>query len=238
MVAYTLAAISHLSSKKLNLLQIWNEQYVITPSVQNELTIDVLSVYAKLLNGAQHITYKIKTSYKAPDGRTRNRYEPREISQEDILKIKGTALYRVMELVKKIEPLIWDHIVNVDEGTNINEWTKAPRCWDALRTKLDNAGKEFAVPTELISSESEVETEINEGQQRVIDEAANYDEGVWFSINRWAKETEALTPRETSFMGQFAFMIKRNRPYTYKQARWALDLLEKSKKAGWESWEG
>ena len=237
MVAYTLAAISHLSSKKLNLLQIWNEQYVITPSVQNELTIDILSVYAKLLRGEQHITYKIKTSFKAPDGRIRNRYEPREISQEDILKIKGTALYRVMELVKKIEPLIWNHIVNVDEGTNINEWTKAPRCWDALRTKLDNAGKEFAVPTELISSESEVETEINEGQQRVIDEAANYDEGVWFSINRWAKETEALTPRETSFMGQFAFMIKRNRPYTYKQARWALDLLEKSKKAGWESWE-
>ena len=234
MVAYTLAALSHLSSKKLDLISIWNQQFVITPSVQNELTIDILNVYAKLLCGAEHVAYKVKVPYKTPDGRTRNRYEPRQISQDDILKIKGTVLYKVMEVVKKVEPLIWDHIVNVDEGTNINEWTKAARCWDALKAKLDNEGKTYSIPEELISSASEVETEINEGQQRVIDEAANYDESVWFGINRWAKETEALTPRETSFMGQFAFMIKRKRPYTFKQARWALSLLEKAKNAGWQ----
>ena len=136
--------------------------------------------------------------------------------------------------VKKIEPLIWDHIVNVDEGTNINEWTKASRCWDALKTKLDNEGQKIAIPAELISSVSEVETEINEGQQRTIDDAAAYDRAVWFSINSWAKETGALTPRETSFMGQFGFIIARGRPYTYKQARWALQLLEKAKNAGWQ----
>ena len=234
MVAYTLAALSHLSSKKLDLLKIWNEQYVITPSVQNELTIDILSVYAKLLCGVPHVTYKVKVPYKTSDGKMRNRIEPRTISEADIKTIKDTTLYRVMEMVKKIEPLIWDHIVNVDEGTNINEWTKASRCWDALKTKLDNEGTNFAIPAELISSKSEAENEINEGQQRVMDDAATYDKSVWFSINSWAKETGALTPRETSFMGQFAYIIARGRPYTYKQARWALQLLEKAQSAGWQ----
>jgi len=234
MVAYTLAALSHLSNKKLDLLKIWNEQYVITPSVQNELTIDMMSVYAKLVCGAEHITFKVKVPYRTPEGKLKNRYDLREISKEDIEKIKNTTLYRVMVHVKKIEPLIWDHIVNVDEGTNINEWTKASRCWDALKTKLDNEGQKIAIPAELISSVSEVETEINEGQQRTIDDAAAYDRAVWFSINSWAKETGALTPRETSFMGQFGFIIARGRPYTYKQARWALQLLEKAKNAGWQ----
>lgn len=234
MVAYTLAALSHLSNKKLDLLKIWNEQYVITPSVQNELTIDMMSVYAKLVCGAEHITFKVKVPYRTPEGKLKNRYDLREISKEDIEKIKNTTLYRVMVHVKKIEPLIWDHIVNVDEGTNINEWTKASRCWDALKTKLDNEGQKIAIPSELISSVSEVETEINEGQQRTIDDAAAYDRAVWFSINSWAKETGALTPRETSFMGQFGFIIARGRPYTYKQARWALQLLEKAKNAGWQ----
>lgn len=234
MVAYTLSALSHLSSKKLDLLKIWNEQYVITPSVQNELTIDILNVYAKLLCGAEHITFKVKVPYTTADGKKRNRFEPREISKEDIEKIKATTLYRVMLHVKKIEPLIWNHIVTVDEGTNINEWTKGTRCWDALKTKLDNEGQKVAIPAELISTESEVEAEVNEAQQRTMDDAATYDRAVWFSINSWAKETSALTPRETSFMGQFGYIIARGRPYTYKQARWALQILEKAKEAGWQ----
>ena len=234
MVAYTLAALSHLSNKKLDLLKIWNEQYVITPSVQNELTIDMMSVYAKLVCGAEHITFKVKVPYKTSEGKWKNHYEVRDISKEDIEKIKATTLYRVMEHVKKIEPLIWDHIVTVDEGININEWTKATRCWDALKTKLDNEGQKVAIPAKLISSESEAETEINEGQQRTIDEVASYDKAVWFSINAWAKETNALTPRETSFMGSFGYMIARSRPYTFKQARWALQILEKAQKAGWQ----
>ena len=234
MVAYTLSALSHLSSKKLDLLKIWNEQYVITPSVQNELTIDILSVYAKLLCGAEHITFKVKVPYTTTDGKRRNHYEVREISKEDIEKIKATTLYRVMQHVKKIEKLIWDHIVNVDEGTNINEWTKATRCWDALKTKLDNEGQKVAIPAELIASAGEAEAEVNEAQQRTIDDAATYDRAVWFSINSWAKESSALTPRETSFMGQFGYIIARGRPYTYKQARWALQILEKAKEAGWQ----
>lgn len=233
MVAYTLSALSLLSSKKLDLSSIWSEQFVISPSVLNELTIDISSIYAKLLCGQQHITYKVKESYKTPEGRTRNRYLAREIPQEDIEKIKATKLYKVMESVKKIEPVIWSHIVNVDEGTNINEWTKQTRCWDALKTKFDTVAS-LALPSDVISAVGDKEIEITEGQQAKIDKAAEYDAEIWFSLHQWAKDTNALTPKEIAFIGQFAFMIKRHRPYTYKQARWALSIMEKAETAGWK----
>lgn len=233
MVAYTLSAISFLSGKRIDLISIWNEQHVMSLSVLNKMTIDLYNVYAKLLNGQQHISYKVKESYTTAEGKRRNRYVNVEIPKEELDKLKNTTLYRVMEYVKLIEPLIWSHIVNVDEGTNINEWTKATRCWDALKTKLENQGETYAFPKNTMVLTSDQEPEINAGQQAVIQEAGLYEANIWFGINKWAKENEALTPIEVSFIGNFAYMIKRNRPYTYKQARWALSILEKAKNAGW-----
>lgn len=242
MVAYTLAALSHISNKRLDLSSIWNQQYVLSSSTLNDINmstnnkpnINLMNVYAKLVCGAEHVPYKIKQSFKDESGKIKNHYVPRDIPKEDLQAIKNTTLYHILEFVKRLEPIIWDHIISVDEGQNINEWTKSPGCWDSLKTKLDNLSDEIALPANLLSNESEQEPEINEGQQKVIDEAAQYDASLWFSICNWAKEYASLTPREISFIGQFAFLIKRNRPYTYKQARWALDLLEKAKNAGWE----
>ena len=233
MVAYTLSALGLLSSKKLDLISIWNEQNVMNPAVQNKMTIDLYSVYAKLINGQQHISYKVKEQYTTTEGRKRNRFVSVDIPKEDLEKLKQTTLYRVLEFVKKIEPVIWDHIVNVDEGTNINEWTKATRCWDALKTKLNNQGSTSALPKDVLAASSDQETEINEAQQAVITQAGDIDADVWFSINKWGKEHDGLTPVEVSFIGNFAYMIKRSRPYTYKQAKWALSIYEKAEKAGW-----
>ena len=233
MVAYTLSALGFLSSKKLDLISIWNEQNVMNPAVQNKMTIDLYSVYAKLINGQQHISYKVKEQYTTTEGRKRNRFVSVDIPKEDLEKLKQTTLYRVLEFVKKIEPVIWDHIVNVDEGTNINEWTKATRCWDALKTKLNNQGSTSALPKDVLAASSDQETEINEAQQAVITQAGDIDADVWFSINKWGKEHDGLTPVEVSFIGNFAYMIKRGRPYTYKQAKWALSIYEKAENAGW-----
>lgn len=233
MVAYTLSALGLLSGKKLDLISIWNEQNVMNQSVQNNMTIDLYSVYAKLLNGQQHISYKVKEQYPTTEGKKRNRFVSVDIPKEELEKLKQTTLYKVLEFVKKIEPTIWDHIVNVDEGTNINEWTKATRCWDALKTKLNNQSSSTAMPKDLLAASSDQETEINEAQQAFINKAGEVDAEVWFSINKWAKENDVLTPAEVSFIGNFAFMVKRSRPYTYKQAKWALSIYEKAENAGW-----
>ncbi len=235
MVAYTLSALSMLSGKKLDLNSIWNEQYVMNLSVQTTMTIDLYSVYAKLVNGQQHISYKVKEQYTTTEGKKRNRFVNVDIPKEDLEKLKNTTLYRVLEHVKKIEPVIWDHVVNVDEGTNINEWTKSTRCWDALKTKLNNQGADFFVPINLLAATSEQETEINEAQQAVINAAGDIDAETWCSISKWVKEHDGLTPAEISFIGNFAYMVKRNRPYTYKQAKWALAIYEKVKRLGWQA---
>lgn len=83
MVAYTVSLLSYVSNKALDLDTIWREQCVITPAVYNEMTIDLYSIYAKLISGAEHITYKVKESYTTTDGRRKNRYVPKSIPIED-----------------------------------------------------------------------------------------------------------------------------------------------------------
>lgn len=44
-----------------------------------------------------------------------------------------------------------------------------------------------------------------------------------------------FTPRETAFTGFIGYRIKRGLGVSYKQAKWAIDLLEKAKDKGWVS---
>ena len=235
MVAYTLSLISFQSNRALDLDAIWNEQCVLSPSVYNELTISLYSIYAKLINGAEHITYKIKETYTDEKSKKRNKYIPREIAKEELDKLRETKLYQVLTYVKKIEPLLYGHIININEGENINEWTKKTLCWDALKTKIDNDTENYKFPQELCSSSGDVDLEITEGQQKVINTAAEIPAETWFSVNAWSKENIGkLTPKEQAFMGNVGFLIKRGRALTYKQAKWALNLLEKAEDAGWK----
>ncbi len=235
MVAYTLSALGYLSGKKLDLVSIWNEQNVMSLSVLNNMTIDLYSVYAKLLIGQHHVSYKIKEPYTTTEGKRRNRIINVDIPKEELDKLKQTTLFKVLEFVKKIEPVIWDHIVNVDAGTNINEWTKSTRCWDTLKAKLNSMESGSAMPKDVLAASSDQENEINEAQQAFITQAGEIDAEVWFSINKWGKDHDGLTPVEVSFIGNFAYMVRRGRPYTYKQAKWALSIYEKAENAGWQN---
>ena len=188
MVAYTVSLLSYVSNKALDLDTIWREQCVITPAVYNEMTIDLYSIYAKLISGAEHITYKVKESYTTTDGRRKNRYVPKSIPIEDLNRLKETMIYKVLLYVKKVQPFIYSHIIEVNEGENINEWSKKTLCWDALKTKLSSQGTYYNIPAELCSTSGDLDTEVTEGQQKFINEAATIDTDVWFSINKWSKE--------------------------------------------------
>lgn len=234
MVAYTMSLLSLKSNRALNLDAIWNEQCVISPSVYNELTLDIYNVYAKLLCGAEHITYKIKESYTDANGRRKNRYVPKEIPQEDIERLKATMLYKVLLYVKNIEPFVYKHLIDVDEGKNINEWTKSTLCWDALKTKLLQEGDKYNVPAELLGGVGDVDEEITEGQKKKIDEAKGVDSEKWFSLSEWSKDNPGkLTPKEQAFIGQLVHFSKEGRNLSYKLSKWALDLYEKAFEAGW-----
>ena len=227
MVAYTLSALSWLSEKKLDLDRIWKEQCVLPASLMSELTIPMSAVYAKLVNGAEHITYKVKVSEGG-----RNHYEPHDIPEEELQKLRNTALYSVMQFVKTIEPIVWKVLIEyVEQGQNVNEWTKSQRCWEVLRPTMAQSGLNF--PQDLISSSGDSDEEVTDGQKRVIDEMKEVSADVWFSINKWGKGSFVLTPRENAFIAQMGFRIKRGSDVSYKQAKWALALLEKAKANGW-----
>lgn len=235
MVAYTVSLLSHLSNKSIDLDSIWKEQCVLSPAVFNDMTIDIYTVYAKLISGAEHVSYKIKESYTTDDGKRRNRYIPKSIPTEELENIRQTTLYRVLQFVKTLHPFIYSHIIDVNEGENINEWSKKSLCWDAMKTKLSTTDNKFTIPNDICSSSGDLDMEVTEGQQKYINEAMNVDCEIWFSINHWSKDNPGeLTPKEQAFTGQVGFNIKRNRPLTYKQAKWALDILEKAKDKGWK----
>ena len=231
-----MSVLSYNPGKALDLDTIWDEQCVINQSVYNELTIDIYSVYAKLVCGAEHVTYKVKESYVGADGKRRNHYNSKEIPAGDLALLKKTTLYQVLLYVKKIQPIIYAHLVTeVNEGENINEWTKKSLCWDGLKTKLGNLGEKYDFPQELCSEVGDLDIEVTEGQKKVISAAMEIDPDIWFSINKWGKENgSVLPPREISFIGNVGWYIKHNKPLTYKQAKWALDILERAEDAGWK----
>lgn len=233
-VAYTMAALSYISRKELDLDGIWREQSVISPAVSNELTINIYSVYAKLVNGNEHISYKIKESYTDANGKRRNKFTTKEIPAEDLEKLRATKLYGVLLLAKNIHTLVYDHIVKVNEGENINEWSKKPLCWDSLKVNIDKYSDKYVVPANLLSNTGDTDVEITEGQQKIIDELLAMDCDLFYGIVKWDRANFKLTPKEQAFTGQIAFRLQRKLPISYKMAKGALDIRDKAESMGWK----
>jgi hypothetical protein len=230
MVAYTLAYLSYVSNKSLDLESIWDEQCVITPSVYNEIGGDIYSVIAKLISGNGSVTYKVKTTRMAANGKRVNNWDVKTLSVADIDSIKATKLYGVMQIVANIEHFIWEHLMDVDAGSNIGEYTKKINCWNSLISK--NLNQNIKVSSDLLINRSE--EELTPSMMNLIETANNYHFETWHDINIWGKETGLISPRDAAFMGSIYYWCKRGKELTYKQARYALKVLEKSRTAGWE----
>ncbi|MCM1141218.1 MAG: AIPR family protein [Muribaculum sp.] len=230
MIAYSMAVISNLTNKALDFISIWNEQSIITPSVYREIDGNMPLLYAKILAGSDVITYKIKEPTITSTGKKANKWIVKHLTSSDIQKIKETTLYRVMCLVLELKPYIWEHIMDVEEGTNIATYTKKVGCWNALKSK--NLGGHIKVSSDILTSQEEFA--ITPSMQKKIDLANDYDYGIWLDLNRWGKNYGLLTPREIAFMGNIYYSVKRGKDLSYKQAKWALSILEKARAAGWE----
>lgn len=230
MVTFTIAVLATITNKALNLHRIWDEQCVISPSLYSELNGDMPTVYAKLLSGNGSVTYKVKTTFTAASGRKMNKWEVKSIPDSEIEKLKQTALYKVMQIVAKIEPSIWDHLMDVDEGTNISVNTKRVSSWTSLTSK--HIGSNIKIPTDILTSDEDYE--MTPSMLRTVDQANSYDYETWHDLNTWGRETQALSPKEIAFMGSIYYWCKRGRELSYKQSRYAMKILEKARAAGWE----
>ncbi len=230
MVAFTMSVLAKITNKAIDFESIWREQSVITPSLYNELGGDVTTIYAKLLSGNKSITYKVKSTYTAASGRKMNKWEVKSIADSELEKLKDTVLYRVMKLVVEIQPSIWNHLMDVDEGTNISVNTKRASCWSNLCAK--NVGSNIRIPSNILTSDEDYE--MTPAMLRTAETANSYDYETWHDINIWGKETGLISPRDTAFMGSIYYWCKRGKELTYKQARYAMRVLEMARSKGWE----
>lgn len=230
MVAFTMSVLAMLTNKSIDFNKIWDEQCVITPSVYIELGGEMAPIYAKLLASNGSVTYKIRTTNTTATGKKVNKWEVKSLQDTDIQKIRQTTLYKIMLIVSQLEPAIWDHLMDVDEGTNISVNTKRVNCWTSLVAK--NVGKNISVPSDVLSSEEEFQ--MTPGMQKTFDTANSYDYETWHDINIWGKQTGKISPRDTAFMGSIYYWCKRGKELTYKQAKYAMNVLAKARAAGWE----
>lgn len=235
MVAYSMAVLSLNSKKELNLDAIWKEQIVISPSVFSELTLDIHTIYAKLLCGDEHISYKIKKTTFDSNGKRKNKYVLKELPQKDIDSIKTTVLYRVLQYIKNIEPFIYKHIVEIDAGFNVNEWTKKKQCWLDLVSKLANEGEKYKFPFDLLGSSDDKALLLSEGQRKCIEQVKLIGPDIWFSLNKWGKNNPGkLTPIDIAVTAQVGFCIRENKPLSFKLAKNAFDIYENAVDLGWK----
>lgn len=230
MIAFTMAVLSSITKKAIDMLSIWNEQCVITPSVYNELGGDMPTLYAKILTGTDVVTYKVKVPHISVTGKRTNKWEVKRVPDIDIAKIKETTLFKVMLLVAELKPYIWDHLMDVDEGTNIAVYTKKVDSWTSLCAK--HIGKHIEVPEDILTTK--VDPEMTPSMIRTTETANNYDYETWHDVNIWGKKTGLISPRDAAFMGSIYWWCKKGKELTYKQAKYAMNVLEKARAAGWE----
>ena len=116
------------------------------------------------------------------------------------------------------------------EGTNISVNTKRATCWSNLCAK--NVGSNIRIPSDILSSDENFE--MTPAMIRMTEIANSYDYETWHDINIWGKETGLISPRDTAFMGSIYYWCKRGKELTYKQARYAMKVLELARSKGWE----
>ena len=155
--------------------------------------------------------------------------------QKDIDSIKTTVLYRVLQYIKNIEPFIYKHIVEIDAGFNVNEWTKKKQCWLDLVSKLANEGEKYKFPFDLLGSSDDKALLLSEGQRKCIEQVKLIGPDIWFSLNKWGKNNPGkLTPIDIAVTAQVGFCIRENKPLSFKLAKNAFDIYENAVDLGWK----
>jgi len=229
MIAYTLATLARISNKAINLLSIWDEQCVVSPSLYKDLEGKLLPIYVKLATGNDVITYKVKL-ISVVNGKKKASWLTKSVEKSDIQKIKDTTLYKVLVLVKSLYINIWEHISDVDAGVAIDTYCKKSSCWQSMLDR--HFESKIAVPSDILSSQEEFE--MTPAMMHVVDVANSYEFETWHVLSEWGKSTGNLTPRDSAFLGSIYFWCKRGKELTYKQARYAMKLIEKARAAGWD----
>ena len=152
---------------------------------------------------------------------------------------KNQALSPELEkAIVEVSAIVRNVIINPPGGANVSEWCKKEKCWETVK-ECDYIISDL-LKKELLetSSESIKSLPINsiealtEDDQKLIDHAAMISAETWFALSRWAKETNNFQPWLRSMLFSVGTLVGRGRKPSIKQAKHALNALEKAKEKG------
>ncbi|SHI78161.1 AIPR family protein [Propionispora hippei] len=140
--------------------------------------------------------------------------------------------------IVKISALIHEYITNPPGGANISEWCKNVRCWNTLAEKeyiLSDALQRELILVEKPNQQKNISTGINaitDEEAKIVKAAMSIPAETWFSLSRWAKETNNFQAWQRSLVFTVGTQIGRSKQMSYKQANQALKVYTEAERKG------
>ncbi|MBU3188331.1 AIPR family protein [Clostridium bowmanii] len=139
-----------------------------------------------------------------------------------------------------ISKLAQRHIVNPPGGANIGEWCKNVKCWNEFKeidyTISDELAKELISVLRPNTAETQNKSinSVTEDEISLIQEVNQIPAETWFSLSRWAKETNNFQTWQRSLAFSIGTILGRNKVPTYKQANQAIKVYMEAKTKGFK----
>lgn len=166
-------------------------------------------------------------------------------------RIDLTRIWTEQQLSKPMEKeiieaskLVHGFITEPPGGANISEWCKKEKCWEALkalpfalsdelRQELVDVGKpSYTAGRRAQNLEDPVGSELD-----LIDKVAEIPAPTWFSLARWAKETDNFEGWQRGIVYSVGTRISRKRKPTYKQSVYAWEVYNRATNLGFKGEE-
>ncbi len=160
---------------------------------------------------------------------------------------KNQALTPALEEnIVEVSKFVQHMIVNPLGGANIGEWCKKQQCWNAikeynytitesLRKELVDVANQSAVVSSSIKAVTSSLNVTTDDELEIIEKAFAISAAEWFSLSKWAKDTNNFQGWQRSIMFSVGQLVARGRKPSYKQAVQALKTYEEAIQKGFNN---
>ncbi len=141
----------------------------------------------------------------------------------------------IIEVSRFVQQLI----VNPPGGANVGEWCKKEKCWTTIRDHKYSISD--ALRNELVSvtqpkggriTATAGIAALSKEEQDLVDTVAAIPAETWFSLSRWAKETQNFLPWQRSLLFSVGSLVGRGQKPSIKQATHAMKAYQAAQQKG------
>ncbi|PXV66920.1 AIPR protein [Dysgonomonas alginatilytica] len=143
----------------------------------------------------------------------------------------------LFKIIDEIIPYVWEKINTPEKkGMNIGEWCKKIDCWNSITEKyFEIKGLEYEIKKES-DDINENSQEYTLAEKKLVDDMSGVSPIIWFSISKWAKENNLMSPLDRKAAYNFGTATNRNLQLSFKQAKFAAKILRQAKELGFKDW--